>query len=55
LNIAGNESTTRANLIGSSTSNELMTEVSLVLGGGLELYPVAINTTQYHFAKDKLT
>ena len=45
LNIAGNENTTGSNLIGSSTRNELMTEVRLVLGGGLVLDPFAINTT----------
>jgi hypothetical protein len=53
LNIAGNENTIGSNLKGSSTSNELMTEVSLVLGGGLVLDPVAINTTQHHITKGK--
>ena len=55
LNIAGNESTTGPNLIGSSASNELVTDVSLVLGGALVLDPVTINITQPHIAKDKLT
>jgi hypothetical protein len=55
LNIAGNESTTRSNLIGSSTSNQLMTDVRLVLGGAIVLDPVAINATQYHISKDMLT
>lgn len=45
MNIAGKESITGSNLIGSSTSNELMTEVRLVLWGALVLDPVAINTT----------
>ena len=37
LIIAGNESKTGSNLIGRSTSNELMTDVRLVLGGFLVL------------------
>jgi hypothetical protein len=35
------------NLIGRSTSNELVTDVGLVLGALLVLDPVAINTTQH--------
>jgi hypothetical protein len=50
LDITGNERTTGSNLIGSSTSNELMTDVSLVRLGVLVLDPVAINTTQHHIA-----
>ncbi|KAI0279183.1 hypothetical protein BGY98DRAFT_933344 [Russula aff. rugulosa BPL654] len=51
----GSLSTTGSNRIGSSTTKELMSDVSLVLGGFLVLDPVAINTTQNHIAKGKLT
>ena len=47
LYITGNESKTGSNLIGRSTSNKLVTDVRLVLGGCLILDPVAINTTQH--------
>ena len=33
LNVAGNESTTESNLIGNSTTKELMTDFTLMLGG----------------------
>jgi hypothetical protein len=46
LNIVGKESATRSNLIGTSTSKELMTDVRLVLGGAFVLDPVSINATQ---------
>ena len=46
LNITGNESKTGPNLIGSSTSNELMTEVRFVLGGGLVLEPELRSTSR---------
>jgi hypothetical protein len=41
------EGKTRPNLIGRSTSNELVTEVGFVLGGGLVLDVDAVNTTQH--------
>lgn len=55
LIIAGNKSTTRSNLIGSGAGDELMTEMRLVLGGGLVLDQIVVNTAQHHIAKDKLT
>ena len=43
---AGPKGTTGPNLIGCSTSNELVTDVRLVLGALLVLDPIAISTAQ---------
>jgi hypothetical protein len=48
LNTAGNESTIGPNFIRSSTSKELMTEVSLVLGGILVLRKTQLRSSQHH-------
>ncbi len=44
-----------ANLIGGSTSNELVAEVSFVLWGTLVLDPVVNKHDKAHIMKDKLT
>jgi hypothetical protein len=41
------EGTTERNLIGSSTGNEFVSDVRLVLGASFVLEPYIINTTQY--------
>ena len=47
LNLRENERKIGSNLIGSGTSKELVTEVSLMLGGTLVLDPIEISTTEH--------
>lgn len=54
LSMQGKRGIVDPNLIGHGTTKELVSDVSLVLGGGLVLHPVTISTPQ-HITKDNHT